>query len=171
MPKFQDITTWQQAETLMQPVFIRLIDNIRKQLEQSSWQGSYVETAIWPEGTSEEVKFRVNQLQAELDTVSPERADEIEEALAELPSPFLRYQLCLKQHDHEIYIDLWDVCYQICFQNYDPNSGTSHISDDADQDGVEVDTSLLDETGEVDWNRLDEKTHAIVAEIFTGLPS
>jgi len=32
MPKFSNITSWEQAELLMQPAFIRIIDHIRKQL-------------------------------------------------------------------------------------------------------------------------------------------
>jgi hypothetical protein len=34
---------------------------------------------------------------------------------------------------------------------------------------VEVDTSLLDETGDVEWNRLDEKAQRIVQDIFASL--
>ncbi len=40
-PKFIDAQTWEQAELLMQPVMIRLVDNLRKQLEQSSWHSRY----------------------------------------------------------------------------------------------------------------------------------
>lgn len=171
MPKFQDITTWQKAEKLMQPSFIRLIDNLRKQLEQSSWKGTYIDTPIWSSDISEETKFMVTQLQAELKTASPARADEIEQALSELPSPFPSYQLCLEHGEHRVMVDLWDLCYQICFHNYDSASGTSHISADVDQDGVAVDASLLDATGEVDWTGLDDKTRRVVEQVFADLPT
>ncbi|MEL6602708.1 MAG: hypothetical protein AAFP20_05715, partial [Cyanobacteria bacterium J06614_10] len=41
-----------EVEQLMQPALIRVIDNIRKQLEDSSWQGTYEEDLIWPDGTT-----------------------------------------------------------------------------------------------------------------------
>ena len=42
-PKFKNKQAWEQAQLLMQPAFIRVIDNLRKQLEQSSWKGTYQE--------------------------------------------------------------------------------------------------------------------------------
>ncbi len=42
-PKFKDITAWEQAQLLMQPAFIRVLDNLRKQLENSLWKGTYTE--------------------------------------------------------------------------------------------------------------------------------
>jgi hypothetical protein len=36
---------------------------------------------------------------------------------------------------------------------------------------VEVDTTLFDETGEVDWNRLDAKAIQIVDQVFANLPT
>jgi hypothetical protein len=44
MPKFSDITNQQQAERLMQPIYIRLLDNLRKHQEDSAWQGTFEET-------------------------------------------------------------------------------------------------------------------------------
>ncbi len=69
MPKFQDMLTWQQADLLMQPAFIRLIDNFRKKLDESVWTGKYEDIEVWPEGTSDATKFRVKQLQAELESL------------------------------------------------------------------------------------------------------
>lgn len=42
-PKFKDNQAYQQAEILMQPAFLRVIDNIRKQSELSDWVSSYEE--------------------------------------------------------------------------------------------------------------------------------
>jgi len=36
-PKITDTVAW-QAELLMQPTFIRIIDNIRNQLDESAWR-------------------------------------------------------------------------------------------------------------------------------------
>ncbi|XGV98869.1 MAG: hypothetical protein ACAF41_07990 [Leptolyngbya sp. BL-A-14] len=170
-PKFQDLVTWQQAELLMQPTFIRLIDNLRKQLEQSSWKGTYEDAPIWSDAVSDDIRARVMQLQAELQTASAERAIAIELALAQLPSPSPGYQLHLQQHDHTVTVDLWDICYKICFQDYDAASGTSHAFETmGSHQGVKIDTTLFDETGEVDWNQLDQKTQQVVEQIFAGLP-
>ncbi len=164
MPKFADIRAWEQAELLMQPVFIRVLDNIRKQLEQSTWQGTYEETPIWPEGIPAETQEIVTQLQQQLATAPPGEVEEIEEQLARLPSPQMSYILCLKKGERQITIDIWQLCYQICFRNYSP------VLNSLDKDlVVEVDTSLIDETGDVDWLRLDEKAKQLIEQIFNSL--
>ena len=40
-PQFKTRLAWDKAEILMQPALIRILDNIRKQLEISKWQGSF----------------------------------------------------------------------------------------------------------------------------------
>ncbi len=45
LPKFVDELAWQQAEFLMQPIYIRIIDLIRLQSETSLWQVSYEEVS------------------------------------------------------------------------------------------------------------------------------
>jgi hypothetical protein len=42
-PKFATELAWQQAEFLMQPIYIRIIDRIRQQSEVSTWEVSYEE--------------------------------------------------------------------------------------------------------------------------------
>jgi hypothetical protein len=46
LPKFANELAWQQADFLMQPVYIRVIDRIRQQSETSTWQVSYEEVQI-----------------------------------------------------------------------------------------------------------------------------
>lgn len=164
MPKFADIRAWEQAQLLMQPVFIRVLDNIRKQLEQSTWQGNYEETPIWQDDVPEDIQAQVNTLQEQLKTAPPDVALEIEEQLARLPSPQMSYLLRLKKADRQITMDIWQLCYQICFRNYSP------VLNALDQDLiVEVDTSLIDDTGDVDWLRLDEKAKQLIEQIFNSL--
>jgi hypothetical protein len=164
MPKFANTRAWEQAELLMQPVFIRVIDNLRKQLEQTTWQGTYQDTPVWPDGISEETKQQVAELQQKLATATSAEAEAIEEQLARLPSPQPSYILCLQKGDRQITIDLWQLCYQICFRNYSP------VLNAMDRDLiVEVDTSLIDETGEVDWLRLDAKAKQLIEQIFASL--
>lgn len=163
-PKFLNQEAWQQAEVLMQPVFIRVIDNIRKQLERSAWKGSYRDVKIWPETVSPEAQTRVIQLQQELAEASPEQARAIQQTLEQLPQPFPGYELCLEKGDRHITVDLWELCYRICFHDYQPGGNS-------DQSPVKVDRSLLDAEGEVDWHRLDDKTKELVGAIFSGLPT
>ena len=124
-PKFVSELAWQQAEFLMQPIYIRIIDRIRQQSEVSTWKVSY-----------EEVRD---------------------------PHP-INY-LCLESEDKQLKFDIWDLCYQVCFLNYDGSHSEfeSRI--------VEVDTSSIDlETGTIDWMLLDNKAKAVIAKIFDNLP-
>ena len=123
-PKFKDIRAWEQAELLLQPAFIRILDNIRKQLELSSWRGTF----------------------------------------QEITTPYPGYHLCLtREGEKPVEVDIWYLCYQICFQNYHPV--------EKDTQEVDIDTSLIDETGEVDWHLLETKAQHCVKEIFVNLPS
>ncbi len=170
MPKFQTMQIWQQAELLMQPAFIRLIANLGKQLEDSDWRGDYQDVQVWAEGVSEETKARVMQLRSQLDGATENQTEAIEQQLAQFPAPFPGYWLYLSQGDHQVTVDLWDLCYQICFQNYDSIHGTSHAADEPIGDSVAIDVSLFDPAGEVDWHRLDDKTCQIVKQVFAALP-
>ncbi|HBE52548.1 MAG TPA: hypothetical protein DDW76_28200 [Cyanobacteria bacterium UBA11369] len=163
-PKIKNIVAWQQAEMLMQPAFLRILDNIRKQLEASVWKGTYEDVLVWPEGTTEETKARVQQLRQQLSDASPETREEIEEALIRLPQPYPGYRLILQHQSQQFTLDLWELCYQVCFCNY------NLVIVDPDNLEVEIDTSLIDETGNVDWNRLDEKAQQTVRQIFANLP-
>ena len=123
-PKFKNTLDWEQAQLLMQPALIRVIDNIRKQLDQSSWEGTY----------------------------------------QEITTPYPGYLLCLTYHDNSATVDIWNLCFQVCFQNYYSNSTEA-------SEEVEIDSSLIDETGEVDWHSLETKTQKIIKQVFANLPT
>jgi hypothetical protein len=159
-PKITSSIAWQQAELLMQPTFIRVVDNVRKLLENSSWKGTYHNVLTWAAGTSEETKAIVTQMVQELETATPEQAEQIRETLAKLPTPHPGYHLCLQRQEQQVNVDLWDLCYQVCFVEY-------NLSDDT----VDIDTSLIDESGDVEWNLLDRKAFRVVEEMFANLPS
>lgn len=125
-PKFKNPLAWEQAELLMQPAFIRVIDNIRKELEKTNWQWVY----------------------------------------QEVQEPYPGYILCLTHLEYSVKVDIWDVCFQVCFIDYHP----SEPSSDDQQQEVEIDTSLIDETKDVDWQLLETKTQQIVRNIFANLP-
>ncbi|WP_414530338.1 hypothetical protein [Nodularia chucula] len=158
-PRITNPVTWQQAELLMQPAFIRVVDNIRKHLDTSGWKGSYHDVLIWPANTTDEIKALVTQLLEAMESASLEEADEIRATLADLPMPHPGYHLLLQRQQHEVSIDLWEMCYQVCFLNYSAVSGSANI-----------DTTLIDEAGEVDWQCLENKTRDLVAEMFANLP-
>ncbi|WP_445174959.1 hypothetical protein [Microcoleus sp.] len=123
-PKITSAIAWQQAELLMQPAMIRVIDNIRKQLEESVWTGIYQEVQI----------------------------------------PIPGYQLLLELQGEQRCIDIWELCYRVCFLNYQP----AHTQIQSQE--VVIDTSLIDDdTGDVDWNRLDAKASKLIQEIFANL--
>lgn len=128
-PKFKNRLAWEQAQILMQPALIRIIDNVRKQLDECDWQGSY----------------------------------------KEISEPMPGYHLCLTRNDRAIEVDIWELCYQVCFTNYDLKS-THLLSDDISYE-VEIDTRLLDETGEVDWHLLEAKAQQSVKQVFEDLPA
>jgi hypothetical protein len=130
-PKFKTMLAWEQAQVLMQPAFIRTIDNVRKQLDNSQWQGSY----------------------------------------KEINEPLPGYHLCLSNRDRSIEVDLWDLCYQVCFSNYHPDITDNFDRNDSDSNSyeVEIDTRLIDETGEIDWHLLEAKTQKLVQDIFDRL--
>jgi hypothetical protein len=130
-PLLKDSLAWNQAELLMQPALIRIIDNIRQHLDASEWEGTY----------------------------------------QEIQEPIPGYRLCLQRQDKLVSVDLWDLCYQICFSNYSHPPLTPISGDDSASMPVEVDTSLIDEENQdVDWERLDNKAHQLVDGIFANLP-
>ena len=166
------MANWQQAQQLMQPAFIRLIANIQKQLDQSVWRGSYEDAPTWPEGVDDDVKLRVMQLQERLKSATlPGEIAEIEQTLADLPAPVPGYLLRLSHQDRQVTIDLWEMCYRICFRDYDATSGTSRSRGfgQPSPQTVEVDASLIDPSGEVDWHCLDDKTRRLVEQVFAKL--
>jgi hypothetical protein len=124
-PKFKDTVAWQQAEMLMQPALIRILDQVRKQLENTTWKATYnnVET------------------------------------------PLPGYELCLERNDTSVCVDLWELCFKVCFRNY----GSTHTELESQE--VEIDTSLIDETGDVDWQCLDTKAQHLVEQVFADLPT
>lgn len=170
--KFASVTAWEQANLLLQPALIRLVDNLRKRLEQTTdWQGK--DWPVWPDDTTEAQKQQVIELQQQLRQAKPEAALELEHTLAQLPTPHPGYLLTSKRTGQQVAIDLWQLQFQVCFRNYpsfdvlqpDALGETLHKHDQR----VEVDTDLLDVDGEVDWDALDIKARQVVERIFMNL--
>ena len=130
-PKFKHTLAWEQAQLLMQPALIRVIDNIRKQLDQSSWEGTY----------------------------------------QEITTPYPGYLLCLTYSDNSVTVDIWNLCFQVCFHNYYPTSTKIAKGEEISSQEVEIDPSLLDNIGEVDWQSLETKTQRVIKQVFANLPT
>lgn len=128
-PQFKTRLAWEQAQLLMQPALIRILDNIRKQLEESSWRGTY----------------------------------------REVTDPIPGYLLCLNKDNRTIEVDIWQLCYQVCFLDYAP--APQHIFSELEQRSIEVeiDNRLLDETGELDWQLIEAKAQQAVRQVFDHL--
>ena len=159
-PKITNSITWQQAEALMQPAFIRVIDNIRKHLDTSNWKGTYHDVLIWPANTNDETKAIVTQLLQDMENATPQQTQEIRENLTLLPIPHPGYHLRLQLQEHQVNVDVWDLCYQVCFLNYSQENTS-----------VEIDSNLFDESGEIDWQILENKTKSLVKQVFDDLPA
>jgi hypothetical protein len=140
------------ATHLMQPCLIRIIDNLRKATETLDWQSEYVQQMLWPDGTTADQQQQVATLAAELDHAAPEDAPRLEQALTQLPTPTPAYQLCLTRDGRTAALDVWELCFHVCFDHYHPDHP------------VTVDPSLIDPEGEIDWITLDEKAKALVTE-------
>jgi hypothetical protein len=131
-PTFKTTLAWEQADLLMQPTLLRVIDNLRKELENSDWQGTY----------------------------------------HEVQEPFPGYHLTLTQGEGSVTVDLWQLCFKICFLDYascifiDPSSVNLE-----ETEAVEIDERLIDENGDVDWQQLETKTKNQIAVLFTSLPN
>ncbi len=115
-PKFKTRLDYDQANILMQPTFIRVVDNIRKEAELSQWEISY----------------------------------------QEINEPFPSYILSQKKENKIIETNVWLICFQVCFKEFSLNQSQP----------VEIDSQLFDESGELDWQRLETKTQLLVRQIF-----
>jgi hypothetical protein len=145
------------AESLMQPTLIRVIDNLRKYIETTDWQSQYVERVLWPASATETEKQKVQEIAAQLETASPEQADQMRQELSQLPGPIPSYQLHLTHNGNTEMLDVWQLCFQVCFADYTP------------EHPVQVDRTLLDDN-DIDWIALDDKAKDRVNTAIQQLP-
>ena len=159
MPQFATAQDQRYAQALMQPALIRIIDNIRKQLDISDWTGTYRDDMSWPATATEEQKQQYLALQEMLESATPEEHDQIQAALNQLPTPQHLYTLCLNKQDQQREVDIWQLCYRLC------------STADTSEGPIAIDMSLLNlELGDVDWITLDEKAQRLVQQTFQELP-
>ncbi|MEM8605140.1 MAG: hypothetical protein AAGF24_15065 [Cyanobacteria bacterium P01_H01_bin.121] len=169
-PKIPDLATWQQAELIMQPAFIRLVDVLRQQLETSEWEATYEDVELWPEHVTQKERSQYTQLtqtlaQQQLEPASAQAIANTQARLAELEGPVTGHRLLLAAGSSQQTFDLWQLCYQICFQDYEPQplNPTDPL--------VQIDSTLFNQDGEVDWGALEQKVQTLVKNLFANLPT
>ncbi len=128
-PTFKNTLAWEQAQVLMQPALLRVVDNIRRELDTSNWKGKY----------------------------------------REVSAPIPGYHLCLSRSDYQVEVDVWELCYQVCFDKYEPVQHIFSLEDETSYP-VEIDTRLIDDLGEIDWQLLESKAQQSVRKVFSNLP-
>ncbi|QQE64118.1 hypothetical protein GFS31_07960 [Leptolyngbya sp. BL0902] len=156
LPTFATDRDHALANHLMQPCLIRIIDNLRKATENLDWQIEYTQAQHWPEGTTEAQRQQVAELAAQLDQADADTVPQIEQALCQLPTPTPIYHLRLTQGERVATLDVWELCFRLCFVDYEPGQP------------VTVDESLVEADGEVDWITLDEKAKALITQALTA---
>jgi hypothetical protein len=88
----------------------------------------------------------------------------------EVLEPYPGYHLHLRRQDHHLTLDLWDLCFQICFVNYHPHPFQQSEPERDHAVTVAIDSTLLNDQGEVDWHALDDKTQGLIQRLFAALP-
>jgi hypothetical protein len=158
----------QTALTLMQPTFIRLMDHLRKTLEQSDWKGQYETTYAWTEGVTPELKAEVLGLYNRIEVAPKSEQANLEAQLGALPEPIPIYLLHLDKAQETRTLNLWELCYQICLADHTPEFESTGFAE-IDLAKVPPDLSLFDALGDVDWVKLDQKTVVVVQAAFESL--
>jgi hypothetical protein len=135
-PKFANEQAWQQAEILMQPAYIRLVDQIRRQTEENE-----SEMLVSYEEVTDPYPSNLLCLQPKVQASNPDQTGQNQ------TQPLLK-------------VDIWDLCFQVCFVNYEPIAA-------ATEQLVTIDTSLFDpHSQEVDWSKLDKKAQTTISQVF-----
>jgi hypothetical protein len=163
-----EVPPWQSAVTLMQPTFIRVMDHLRRTLEQSAWKGQYETIHAWPEDITPEAKAEVLWLYDKMEGAAKADQADIESQLEDLPQPVPVYLLHLEKAQEQRTLNLWELCYQICLATYTPHLERTDFVEVALEEAL-PDYTLFDESGEVDWVRLDQKTASVIQSAFQCL--
>lgn len=117
-PKFKTTLDYEKANILMQPVFIRVVDNIRKEAENNNWEISY----------------------------------------QEISEPFPSHLLTQKKGSLIKETNIWFICFQVCFNEFAIEQN----------EPVEIDPNLVSDTGELNWDEIENKTKIVVTKLFNN---
>jgi hypothetical protein len=165
---FSEASAEQTAIALMQPTFIRVMDRLRKALEQSAWKGQYETTYAWPGGITAEAKAQVLGLYDRIEVAPKSEQANLEAQLEALPEPIPIYLLHLNKAQQTRTLNLWELCYQVCLADYAPDFESTGFAE-IDLNEAAPDRTLFDASGEVDWEQLDRKTADVIQAAFESL--
>lgn len=115
-PQFKTALDYEKANILMQPVFIRVVDNIRKEAEDNNWQINY----------------------------------------EEINEPFPSHILTQTKGNLVKKTNVWFICFQVCFDKFDIEQN----------EPVQIDSKLVSDVGELNWDEIENKTKTIVTKLF-----
>ena len=155
----------QQLAMLLQPALIRLIDQLRQQLTGAQWNWGYETLEFWPEQVSSEERQQYDDLMQALDVASDEDAETIQDVLMTLPQPVPLYRLDIEQAGEQTAINMWELCYQICLYNYQPDWSSMHV-EAPNLSQYKLDKSLFDADFDIKWEVLDAKARQVVSRMM-----
>ncbi len=89
----------------------------------------------------------------------------------EVTEPFPGHQLILEKGDRLLRVNIWDLCFQICFANYEFQPFGDNLQENEQDFAVEIDQQLFNDQGEVDWTALDNKAQHCVEKLLAALPT
>lgn len=159
-PQFRDPVCFDQAERLMQPSLLRLLDQLRRQAAAAHWSHQFETLQIWADSVPEAMQQQWQALGDRLETSSDEtEVAELQQQLAQLPQPTYAYQLRLQKGDRAASVDLWELCYHTCFTNHQAEIDYE----------PQLRPHLLDEAGDVNWDQLDLQAAHVIEDLITSL--
>jgi hypothetical protein len=160
----------QLAMALMQPTFIRVIDQLRLAQERSDWVGKYETMQAWPPQTTPQEQAEVLWLYDRREGAATEDLIDIDRQLEDLPQPIPVYLLHLTKAGQTKTLNVWELCYSICLTDYQPQLQRAEYVE-VPATAMRPDDTLFDETGDIDWATLDKKTAQAVQAAFQFLES
>lgn len=87
----------------------------------------------------------------------------------EIQAPFPGHQLILENGDRLYRVNLWDLCFQVCFANYQPRPFVDNLPDHDRELWVEIDQTLFTEN-DINWTALDNKAQHCIQTMIDALP-
>ena len=84
----------------------------------------------------------------------------------EVQEPLPGHQLSLTHEDTSVTINIWDICFKVCFIDYQFSS--NQLSQDSIM--VEIDNNLFNEDKQINWQHLKTKTEKTIQTIINNFP-
>lgn len=85
-----------------------------------------------------------------------------------MPQPVPLYRLDITYQETVLAINMWQLCYQICLQDYEPQLKDMSIQS-PDLDGAKLDHALIDHDGEIAWEPLNQKAQLVVSQLIESI--